>query len=268
MKNERKEEIRQEDRKWSWKFALIIVASLFVGALAGAGMGLLEGIDSRLLDWLSGCAAPLGALGVLWLTLIAAIVIALVNCRQAKALAQTAGSTDSGWELVDRKQNAALTAAAVQVVVVYTCFGITAAGGMQAVRADLLDPIPFLIALALDLLGLVFSLVSGVAIQRWVVNTIKEQNPEKRGSVFQVNFNKVWLKSCDEAELSQIYRAGFQAYRAGHYACLAVWLVTVLAGMIGWLNWGTILAVGVIWLVLQITYCVSARQNGNQAVAI
>ena len=88
MKNERKEEIRQEDRKWSWKFALIIVASLFVGALAGAGMGLLEGIDSRLLDWLSGCAAPLGALGVLWLTLIAAVVTALVNCRQAKALAQ------------------------------------------------------------------------------------------------------------------------------------------------------------------------------------
>ena len=43
MKNERKEEIRQEDRKWSWKFALIIVASLFVGALAGGRNGPSEG---------------------------------------------------------------------------------------------------------------------------------------------------------------------------------------------------------------------------------
>ena len=268
MRDERKEEIRQEDRKWSWKFALIIVASVFVGGLAGLSLGFLEGIDSSLLDWLSGCAAPLGALGVLWLTLIAAVITALVNCRQSKALAQTADSTDSGWEIVERKQSAALTATTVQCVVVYTCFGITAAGGMQAVRADLLNPILFLIALALDLLGLVLSMVSGVAIQRWVINTVKEQNPEKKGSVFQVNFNKVWLKSCDEAELSQIYRAGFQAYRAGHYACLSVWMVTVLAGMIGWLNWGAILAVGVIWLVLQVTYCVSARKNGNQAVAI
>lgn len=268
MRDERKEEIRQEDRKWSWKFALIIVASVFVGGLAGLSLGFLEGIDRHLLDWLSGCAAPLGALGVLWLTLIVAVITALVNCRQSKALAQTADSTDSGWEIVERKQSAALTATTVQCVVVYTCFGITAAGGMQAVRADLLDPILFLIALALDLLGLVLSMVSGVAIQRWVINTVKEQNPEKKGSVFQVNFNKVWLKSCDEAELSQIYRAGFQAYRAGHYACLSVWMVTVLAGMIGWLNWGAILAVGVIWLVLQVTYCVSARKNGNQAVAI
>lgn len=268
MKNERKEEIRREDRKWSWKFALILVASLFVGCLAGAGLGVLEDIDQAWLDWLSGCAAPLGALAVLWLTLIVTLVIALVDCRQAKQLAQTANSTDNGWEIVERKQGAALTATTVQVVVVYTCFGITAAGGMQAVQADLLDPILFLIALALNLLGLVLSMVSSMMIQRWVVNSIKEQNPEKRGSVFQVNFNKVWMKSCDEAELSQIYRSGFQAYRAGHYACLAVWLVTVLAGMIGWLNWGAILAVGVIWLVLQVTYCVSARKNGNQAVAI
>lgn len=268
MKNERREEIRREDRKWSWKFALIIVASLFVGGLVGISLSFLEEIDSGLLDWLSGCAAPLGALGVLWLTLIVTAIIALVNCRKAVAAAQTADGLDNGWEVVERRQSAALTATSVQCVVTYTCFGITAAGGMQAVRADLLDPILFLIALTLDLLGLVLSMVSSMAIQRWVVNSIKEQNPEKNGSIFQVNFNKVWLKSCDEAELSQIYRAGFQAYRAGHYACLTVWLVTVLTGMIGWLNWGAILAAGVIWLVLQVAYLLGCRENTNRTLAL
>lgn len=265
MKSERKDEIRREDKKWRWRFVLIILASAIAGGFLGCGLGLTRLVDEEWLRWVSGCVVPLGAVVVLWVTLIVTSIVALVCCRQAKELAQTADSTDDGWEAVERKQGIALTVTTLQCVIVYTCFGI-AVSGMSAVTADLLDPMLYLVFLGADLLGLILSLVSTISLQRRVVNAVKEANPEKRGSIFQVNFNKVWLKSCDEAELQQIYRAGFKAYRVGHYTCLGAWLVSVCCTLIGWMSWSSILLVGVIWGALQIAYCVSCQKN--KAIAI
>lgn len=266
MNTERKEEIRREDKKWGWRFGLIILASAVAGAFIGIGLSFLGDTDQAWLDRISGCIVPLAAVAVLWLAIIVTLIVALVSCRQAKRLAQAARDTDEGWEAVERKQSAALTATTVQSVIVYTCFGI-GASGMQSVMADALDPMLYLAFLLADLVGLILSMASCIAIQRWVINAVKEQNPEKQGSVFQLNFNKVWIKSCDEAELSQIYRAGFKAYRAGHYACLSAWLVAVLGSIIGWMSWNAILLVGVIWIVLLVTYCVNCQKSSHGTIA-
>ncbi len=102
--------------------------------------------------------------------------------------------------------------------------------------------------------------------QRQIVDQLREQNPEKQGSVYQFNFQKVWLQSCDEAEQLQIYRAGYRAYQAGVYTCLGLWLAVVIANLMGWLRWDSILLVGVIWLVLQSVYAWNSR-TGMPAAA-
>lgn len=269
MKNERKEEIRREDRKWGWKFFLIIIASLFVGGFCGIGLNWLGALDPAVLDWLSVTVVPTAAVLVLWVVNLIAVILAGVSIRQARSLASAGQEMDEFYPQVDKKTGIALTMTTVQMTVGFTAFGIAVSSiSALAYSADhtalALGAFCILGALA----GLIFALVSTIMLQHRAVNLLKELNPEKNGSVFQVNFNKVWMASCDEAELAQIHRAGFQAYRAGHYACLSCWLISVFGVLLGWMSWGSILMIGIIWSALQISYCVSCQKNGYGTAAV
>ena len=43
----------------------------------------------------------------------------------------------------------------------------------------------------------------GPLIAKLVVDLEKKLNPEKKGSVFEMQFQKTWLESCDEAQKQQ-----------------------------------------------------------------
>lgn len=269
MKNERKEEIRREDRKWSRKFGLIIVASLFTGGFCGVGLSWLGALDTAVLDWLSSTVVPIAAVLVMWAVNLIAVILAGVSIHQARTLANTSQEIDEFYPQVDKKTSTALTMTTAQMTISFTAFGI-AVSSLHALEysddhtALAICGLCILAALA----GLIFSLIAVTMLQHRAVNLLKELNPEKNGSVFQINFNKVWMASCDEAELAQIHRAGFQAYRAGHYTCLACWVICVFGVLLGWMSWGSILMVGIIWSVLQIGYCVNCLKSGHGTVAV
>ena len=269
MKNDRKEEIRREDKKWSWKFGLIIAASLFVGGLCGTGIGWLGRVDGALLDWLSVTVIPTAAVVLMWAVNLISTVWAGVRIHQARALAASGRELDELYPQVDQKVSAALMATTLETIVSLTAFGI-AISGMNALEYsdDRFSLAVFGVCFLGALAGLIFALVSITMLQHRAVNLLKELNPEKNGSVFQVNFNKVWLASCDEGELAQIHKAGFQAYRAGHYACLGCWMVSVFGVLLGWMSWGSVLMIGIIWGVLQIRYCISCQKSGHGTIAL
>lgn len=83
-----------------------------------------------------------------------------------------------------------------------------------------------------------------------------------------MNFQKVWLASCDEAERAQVYQASFKAYRVGTYTCLVCWVITFFGVMLGWLNWGAAALVGIIWGAMQIAYCVAARKGTSSGALL
>ena len=101
------------------------------------------------------------------------------------------------------------------------------------------------------------AIIISVILQQNFVDTQKLMNPEKKGSVYDVNFQKKWLDSCDEAERAIIGQCAFQAYRAMTTACLALWTVFALGGML--FDWGFLPALGVcvIWGVGQSVYSYS-----------
>ena len=100
-------------------------------------------------------------------------------------------------------------------------------------------------------------LIISVLLQQGLVDTQKAMNPEKKGSVYDVNFQKKWLDSCDEAERAIIGQCAYQAYRAMVTACMALWTVFTLGGML--FDWGFLPALGVcaVWGVGQSVYCYS-----------
>ena len=94
---------------------------------------------------------------------------------------------------------------------------------------------------------------------------LEEINPEKKGSVYDLKFQKTWIASCDEAEQLQIYRAAFRAYTAMNYAALGMFLVCFI-GMLSW-NFGLLPLTMVlfVWLTGVIVYGVeSLRMTGGR----
>ena len=56
-------------------------------------------------------------------------------------------------------------------------------------------------------------------------------NPEKQGSVYDLNFRKKWWGSFDEAEKFVTYKASYTTMKAISYTCMGLWLFCLI-GMI------------------------------------
>lgn len=266
MNNERKEEIRLEDKKYSKKFALIMVISLVVGLLLGLGCISLMDADRDLLDHLSMWVIPVCADILMWIAMVIGFPVAAHLMKKAAALSAASDEEDDrAEERIESLLNLALAIQTCLHVLVFTCSGMTFSvlGAMN--NGLILSKETFLIVWISGLAGMILCLVLTVIQQRSVVNLVKERNPEKQGSIFQIDFNKTWLNSCDEAEKAQAYKAAFKSYRVGAHACLLMWMLSIFAVMLGWTGWFTMLAIGVIWGALQVSYCLFCMKKKNPA---
>lgn len=75
-------------------------------------------------------------------------------------------------------------------------------------------------------------LVLAVLLQQKTVDLVKEMNPEKKGSIYDEKFQKLWWESCDEAERRQIGQASYKAYSTASKFCAYFWGALFLGNMI------------------------------------
>lgn len=97
-------------------------------------------------------------------------------------------------------------------------------------------------------------------VQRAVVQEIKKINPEKRGELLEMGFQKKWMESCDEAQKTMIGQAAYKAFMAANYVCMGLWLICTI-GIISF-NFGIlpITFVTIIWLTLIISFQIAGRK--------
>ncbi len=73
--------------------------------------------------------------------------------------------------------------------------------------------------------ALLLSLLLVTVLQQKIVELTKMMNPEKRGSVYDLNFKKKWMDSCDEAEQKQIGQAAYHAFQFTSNFCAALYVL-------------------------------------------
>lgn len=120
----------------------------------------------------------------------------------------------------------------------------------------------------LSALALIAGMVVMVAVQRRLVDLVRVMSPEKEGSVYDLNFQKKWMDSCDEAEKMLIGQCGYRAYVATQKLCGALWGIFALSGMFFHTGFLPCLAVCIIWGGTQWVYChwsVKLSRPGNGA---
>ena len=179
----------------------------------------------------------------------AAIIVSCVNFSKVDKMIKSMDEDDDGeaYRKIDRKLSSILVVCNFVFILSYFFFGVgyeccILAGNFNAVE------------LICYFLGFIVALVANLIISSSVVNTYKELNPEKQGSVFDFNFGKKWEKSCDEAERMQIYKAAYKSYTFCNVFYIFVWLACLIGNQIWDFGIMPSVIVIIVWLAQFICY--------------
>lgn len=119
----------------------------------------------------------------------------------------------------------------------------------------------FWVLIAIVALSYIASMI-GVSVVQWlIVELAKKMNPEKKGDVLSAKFEKDWENSLDEREKTEVYRAGFKAYKAASKLCLILWMLTLIGNIFFGTGLFPILIVCIFWFVLVIAYQSAAAKK-------
>ena len=111
-----------------------------------------------------------------------------------------------------------------------------------------------------------FFLSAGIIMvfQQKVVDLERALNPEKQGSVYDTNFKKKWIESCDENEQRQMGQAAMKSYSAMNIACPVIWCALLVAGLFFKTGILPSLTVLLLWGISSITYLLEAIRLGKR----
>ncbi len=252
----------KSEKKYFLIFMLIMVLSLIGGFFIGFMMKRMENYIDITEDELVSLKVALAYLvpAITVAANVVTFVIALVQyLKIKKVVANWDGEEEETILEIEYKLNFPMLIANVMMICNMVLFSVGTAlsnvAGIGEVTGEVLD----MICVVTFVVGLVLEFI----ILKLVIDLEKKLNPEKRGSIFDVNFAKKWEDSCDEAQKLVSYKAGYAAYKAGNTACICLWLLAFIGQMMFHTGVFPVICIGIIWLVLLITYsgfCMKAEK--------
>jgi len=264
----RKEEIRKEDNKKIGLFAVILVISGFAGGVLGAiGIGLVDSMRESGLTFVEfwnqlqrEFAVPASFLLIILDVIF--IIISLSFLCKAKKLWKSDMDEDEKYEVVEKKLSISIVISNVTYYVNFAFFGFAFYAAMSFVEGVSENWLHIYMR-TIDLVVFMATLFINLAIQRACVNLTKLMNPEKKGSIYDMKFDKVWYQSCDEAERMQIGLASYKAFQAVNNTLVVLMVIFVLGAMFLEIGILPIIVITVIALVNNITYGVASIKLGS-----
>ncbi|WP_195267443.1 DUF3169 family protein [Eubacterium sp. 1001713B170207_170306_E7] len=162
------------------------------------------------------------------------------TCKQLET-----NDSDELYEKADRLCDTGIIFANITLIFSFAFYGINVSGTAQNDSSTSL-----LWSLAAFLLPIIFCVV----LQILFVNLTKRINPEKQGNPLDLNFQKVWMKSSDEAEKFILYKAAYKTFQIMQMAFLIVMMLLMFAALTTPIGAFPFIIIGLLWG-LQSTLC-------------
>ena len=248
---------KENSKKIGIKFAITMICSLFAGIITGILAAKYGKKSISVVDISNTLIIPVT---VLFCLISVGLFIAsyVIYARSQKEFRNWDGKDEDLLSKIEEKLSYPLLFSGIAQAVGYGFFPTIMWMGDQAdIDKMLLSAAGFVSAVMF-----ILTFVWVLTLQHYIVKFLKLVNPEKKGSIFETDFNKKWLNSCDEAQKMQVYRAGFVAYNAGIKCCVALWILS-LVGMTA-LDTGVlpVIMTSIFLLVLTVSYCVECIKQG------
>ena len=103
-------------------------------------------------------------------------------------------------------------------------------------------------------------MAEATVIQQKCVDAAKQMSPEKKASIYDMQFQKKWVDDCDEAEKIMIGKCAFKAYSAVNRVCAIAAIVLAICALVFGIGFLPSLAVCIIWMVNLSVYCKEAMR--------
>ena len=249
MKKIDNDNIKTENRKALKPFLLLILISGIVGGFMGYFSGILsDRVDLIIPVFLSEILIKIMPFSIGTISIIFIFPIYLFYSQGKKTYQKWDGENEELIDLAERKLGYALLLTSILLIL---CFFFFAASfhvnGVESLIPLIITLVSFLISIALI-----------IVLQQKIVDQVKKINPEKKGSVYDMDFNKKWQNSCDEAQKLIIYKSAYAAYQTVSGVCIGLWVILFIANTFFDTGLLPIAVVAVIWLILVISYSLTA----------
>ncbi len=229
-------------------FVLLMIVMFIVGTLVGAGTACLQDSD-KFMNALSGAfdavfrAVPFICLMGISIAMI--VVLCLYgNCNAMYQKLQKDMEDDKLWDSLENRMNVTMIMINILIVADMFFFGIIMA------YFDSYN----IVILVVDMVLVAVVGVLNIVLCGKLVNIEKSLNPQKKGNVLDLRFDKIWMETADEAEKMIIYKSGYSAFKTTNSACGILWVVTFVGMLCFEAGAFAYSCVCIIWLINTITY--------------
>ncbi len=250
---------KKNDKKLDRKYLIIMLVlcavcgvggyftGIFIGKLKKAGFKLPELTDEAM-----------GMLAIAMLIVFVAINVILVIvaiCCIGKSKREWKlwdGEDEALAEKVDGRVSVPVWMSSIVMIINMFLFAVCINLDINSKFSDKVEDM-YMLA---NIIVFILSFVVVIVVQKKALDFTKEMNPEKEGSLFDVNFSKKWENSCDEAQKLQIYKAGSTGFKVMSTVCMDMWIVCLIADLFANVGLLPVTLVSVIWLSGNIGYLV------------
>ncbi|MDK2941175.1 MAG: hypothetical protein PWP56_688 [Acetobacterium sp.] len=229
------------------KFFIILALSAFIGGLLGGSIVYGEAAINRSLNSFQNFIITNNLLIQAILLGFCAILILILYFSAKLKVKQLEENNDVLFDQIDRQLGFLVPFISVTMITGFCLFGITIANTLED-----FEFLGFFIFLANTAFTLIMTVLT--------IKLTKVLYPGKKGNPLDFNFDKEWVKSCDEAEKFIIYKAAYRCYQLMNIVyCGAVTLcmLTSIAVSIGIFPY---LLIGFLWITQTLIYAISANR--------
>ncbi len=248
-------EIKKENKKALPMYIAIIAISAVVGFVLGFASVFVEHSDK------------IGKLGTLFgkyvapcLMVALAVIVPLISVPKyrstKKILRGWDGEDEEVYEKADSKLSGVIHLTSVALIISFFLLAASYSVGSENVS----------IFTAVAIVGFVAVMAEAVILQQKTVDAVKSTNLEKKGSVYDMRFQKKWLSSCDEAEKAMIGQCAYKAYQTTNTTCAVLAVILALSAIVFGTGFMPSLAVCIVWLANTEAYMREAKKMGKVGV--
>ncbi len=265
MKSSMTQEIKDANRKALPKFLILMVICCVVGGIIGVLLAFSDisqwnGALDAAASWFSVTLAP-------WLLAATAVILPLIciplYLSTKKQLDAWDGEDEEESVRIEGKLSILMWIPGIMMIVNVFLLGASYSEGINILEGTF-DARLFFLSIG----GFMVALGEIIVIQQKAVDLTTIMNPEKKGSVYDMQFHEKWLESCDEAERLLIGKCALEAFKKTNFVCSLLAILLAVGALVFDIGFLPSFSVCLIWMVNQNAYLMESMKYSKAGINV